>query len=142
MLPFCGYHMGDYFRHWIGIGQRSQAEKLPKFFLVNWFRRSAKGKFLWPGYGENSRVLAWIFDQCDGVPGRSLETPIGIMPTPGAITPPAGVSAEDMRELLAVDTAGWRKELSDIEANHYPIFKDKLPSELAAELAALKTRLQ
>jgi phosphoenolpyruvate carboxykinase (GTP) len=141
MLPFCGYHMGDYFRHWIGIGQRAAASKLPKLFLVNWFRRSAKGKFLWPGYGENSRVLAWIFDQCDGIPGQSLETPIGIMPTPEAITPPAGVSAEDMNELLAVDVAGWRKELADIEANHYPLFKGRLPPELASELADLKRRL-
>ncbi|MBN1607213.1 MAG: phosphoenolpyruvate carboxykinase (GTP) [Polyangiaceae bacterium] len=142
MLPFCGYHMGDYFRHWIGIGQRTEASKLPMVFLVNWFRRSAKGKFLWPGYGENSRVLAWIFDQCDGVPGKSIETPIGIVPVPDAITPPDGVSADDMRELLAVDVAGWRKELADIEAHHYPTFEDRLPAELAAELAALKQRLQ
>ncbi len=141
MLPFCGYHMGDYFRHWIGIGQRGDKAKLPKFFLVNWFRRSASGKFLWPGYGENSRVLAWIFDQCDGVTGRSVETPIGIMPSADAIAPPPGVSAKDLAELLAVDKVGWKKELEDIEANHYPLFKERLPAELAAELAALKSRL-
>ena len=130
MLPFCGYHMGDYFRHWLGIGQRDDASKLPKLFIVNWFREDADGKWLWPGYGENSRVLAWIFDQCAGVPGQSVETAIGVMPTADAIARPAAVSAADMRELLAVDAAGWRKELADIEANHYPSFKHKLPAEL------------
>jgi len=141
MLPFCGYHMGDYLRHWIGIGRRSDAVKLPKFFLVNWFRRDGDGRFLWPGYGENSRVLAWIFDQCEGASGRSVDTPIGIMPTAEAVTRPAGVAEQDMRELLSVDVAGWKKELADVEANHYPIFKDKLPAELVAELQALKARL-
>jgi phosphoenolpyruvate carboxykinase (GTP) len=141
MLPFCGYHMGDYLRHWIRMGQSNQAAALPKFFLVNWFRKGADGKFLWPGYGDNSRVLAWVFDQCDGVSGKSVETPIGQMPTPEAIARPDGVSTEAMRELLAVDVAGWRKELDDVESNHYPIFKDKLPAELAEELRALKGRL-
>jgi phosphoenolpyruvate carboxykinase (GTP) len=141
MLPFCGYHMGDYLRHWIGIGQRGDADKLPKLFVVNWFRRSGDGKYLWPGYGENSRVLAWIFDQCDGAPGQAVETPIGMVPAADAIAPPPGVSAADMRELLAVDVADWRKELADIEANHYPVFGDRLPAELTAELSALKTRL-
>jgi phosphoenolpyruvate carboxykinase (GTP) len=142
MLPFCGYHMGDYLRHWIGLGRRADAAALPKFFLVNWFRGNGEGRFLWPGYGENSRVLAWIFDQCDAAPGRAVETPIGIMPTGDAISRPDGVSADDMRELLNVDVAGWQKELADIQANHYPLFKDRLPAELAAELVALKGRLE
>ncbi len=142
MLPFCGYHMGDYLRHWIAIGQRGDAAKLPKLFFVNWFRRNADGRFLWPGYGENSRVLAWIFAQCDGVPGRSLDTPIGIMPTADAIAPPPGVSADDMNELLSVDLAGWRQELADIRAKHYPIFGDRLPPELSAELDTLARRLE
>jgi len=141
MLPFCGYHMGDYLRHWIAVGQRGQGARLPRFFTVNWFRRGADGKLLWPGYGENSRVLAWIFDRCDGAPGQAEDTPIGAMPSPGAIAAPVGVPDEAMRELLALDVAGWRRELDDIEAKHYPIFKDKLPPELAAELAALKERL-
>jgi phosphoenolpyruvate carboxykinase (GTP) len=142
MLPFCGYHMGDYLRHWIGIGRRSDTAGLPKFFLVNWFRRGADGKFLWPGYGENGRVLAWIFDQCEGATGQAVETPIGILPTPEAITRPDGVSEADMRELLAVDLPGWQKELDDVRSNHYPIFKDRLSAELAAELSSLESRLQ
>jgi phosphoenolpyruvate carboxykinase (GTP) len=141
MLPFCGYHMGDYLRHWIRIGQRRDAAGLPKFFLVNWFRKNAEGKFLWPGYGDNSRVLAWIFDQCDGVAGQSVETPIGLMPSLESIARPEGVSIEDMRELLAVDAAGWKRELADVEHHHYPIFKDRLPAELVAELENLKGRL-
>lgn len=141
MLPFCGYNMGEYFQHWINIGQKSDASKLPKIFFVNWFRKTKEGKWLWPGYGENSRVLAWIFGQCDGVSGKSQETPIGVMPTLDAIDLPEGVTQEDMAELLSVDVEGWKAELADVEANHYPKFGDKLPKELADQIAALKTRL-
>ena len=141
MLPFCGYHMGDYFKHWLTLGAKADASKLPKIFFVNWFRKTEDGKWLWPGYGDNSRVLAWIFGQCDGVAGQSVETPIGIMPTIDAISRPDGVTEDDMKELLAVDVEGWKKELEDIEANHYPIFKDRLPQELRDEIAALKKRL-
>ena len=141
MLPFCGYNMGDYFAHWIKLGASADQSKLPKIFFVNWFRKTSEGKWLWPGYGDNSRVLAWIFGQCDGVEGKSVETPIGIMPTVDGIERPDGVTEEDMQELLAVDVEGWKKELADVEANHYPKFGDKLPKELKDQIAALKTRL-
>ncbi|MDR3172443.1 MAG: phosphoenolpyruvate carboxykinase (GTP), partial [Treponema sp.] len=140
MLPFCGYHMGDYFKHWISIGQKGDPDKLPKIFFVNWFRKSPEGKFIWPGYGENSRVLAWIFDRCDGK-GKSVDTPIGILPTPDAIERPEGVSESDMAEILKVDIEGWKAEIADVRQNHYPKFGDKLPKELYSELEAIEHRL-
>ncbi len=139
MLPFCGYHMGDYFAHWVRMGKDNPNTNI-KFFFVNWFRKTEDGKWLWPGYGENSRVLKWVFEQCDGA-GKSVETAIGIMPTPDAIDLPAGVTVEDMKELLSVDLDGWKKELAAIKADHYAMFGDKLPKELRAELAALEARL-
>jgi phosphoenolpyruvate carboxykinase (GTP) len=109
MLPFCGYHMGDYFKHWIKLGQKTEAagnvEKLPKIFFTNWFRKDKDGNFMWPGYGENSRALAWVFDRCDDK-DNYVETPIGNLPEPGAIEPPAGVNAEIMKELCSVDIEG------------------------------------
>ena len=140
MLPFCGYHMGDYFAHWIKMGERTPAASQPKFFFVNWFRKTIDGRWLWPGYGENSRVLKWIFERCDGK-GKEVETPIGIMPAPDAIDRPAGVTEDDMRELLAVDVAGWKAELEGIKAEHYPKFGSKLPRELSEQLDALSMRL-
>jgi phosphoenolpyruvate carboxykinase (GTP) len=141
MLPFCGYHMGDYFKHWVTIGKKAKdPDKLPKIFFVNWFRKDDSGKFIWPGYGENSRVLAWIFDRCDGK-GKSVDTSIGVLPTPDAIERPAGVSESDMAEILKVDTEGWKAEIADVRANHYPKFGDKLPQELNAELDAIEKRL-
>ncbi|MHC6203231.1 phosphoenolpyruvate carboxykinase (GTP) [Breznakiellaceae bacterium SP9] len=140
MLPFCGYHMGDYFKHWLKIGASHDESKLPKIFFVNWFRKSDEGKFLWPGYGENSRVLAWIFDRCDGK-GASVDTPIGILPTLDAIARPEGVSESAMKEILDVDIEGWKKEIADVRKNHYPKFGDKLPKELYAELDAIEKRL-
>jgi phosphoenolpyruvate carboxykinase (GTP) len=143
MLPFCGYHMGDYFNHWIKLGKKAEAEgngdKLPKIFFCNWFRKK-DDKFIWPGYGENSRALAWVFDRCDGK-DNCVETPIGNLPKPGSIDAPAGVSAEDMAELCKVDTEGWKKEIADVRANHYPKFGNKLPKELYAELDAIEKRL-
>lgn len=141
MLPFCGYNMGDYFQHWINIGKKAaDASKLPKIFFVNWFRKK-DGKFVWPGFGENSRVLKWIFEQSDGT-GKSQDTPIGLMPTVDAIDRPAGLSDEDMKEILAVDKEGWLKEIEDIRQNHYPKFGDKLPKELSEQLDALEKRLK
>ncbi|MDI9386169.1 MAG: phosphoenolpyruvate carboxykinase (GTP) [Spirochaetota bacterium] len=140
MLPFCGYNMGEYFQHWINVGNKSTEDKLPKIFFVNWFRRDADNKFMWPGYGDNSRVLAWIFDRCDNK-DVAVETEIGYMPKDGAINVDGlDVSAETMKELLSVDVEGWKKELADIKANHYPKF-DNMPKELLAELAALEERL-
>lgn len=141
MLPFCGYHMGDYFKHWINIGKKTSEDKLPKIFFVNWFRKTSDGKWLWPGYGENSRVLAWIFERCDGT-GKAVDTPIGYMPTIDAIQRPEGVSEADMKELLSVDIEGWKKEIADIRENHYPKFGSKLPKELWDELDAIEKRLQ
>ena len=103
MLPFCGYNMADYFAHWLKVGQREGAE-LPRVFYVNWFRKDADGKFLWPGFGENSRVLEWVFRRCEGA-ADAVETPIGLLPTEGAInTDGLNVSDEAMEELLSVDT--------------------------------------
>lgn len=140
MLPFCGYNMGDYFKHWITVGSKSTEDKLPKIFFVNWFRKTKEGKWLWPGYGENSRVLKWIFERCDGE-GKFQETAIGVMPTVDAIDRPNGVSEEDMKELLSLDKEGWKAEIADVRANHYPTFGDHLPKELMSELEAIEKRL-
>jgi phosphoenolpyruvate carboxykinase (GTP) len=140
MFPFCGYHMGDYFGHWIQMGNRTPLAAQPKFFFVNWFRKTKEGKWLWPGYGENSRVLRWIFERCDGA-GKAVETAIGLMPPADAIEPPAGVSAEDMKQLLEVDVAGWNAEVHDIMSSHYPKFGSKLPRELQDQLEELRERL-
>jgi len=141
MLPFCGYHMGDYFTHWINIAKKTSADKLPKIFFVNWFRKSADGKFLWPGYGENSRVLKWIFERTEGT-GSAVETAIGYLPTADAIdTTGLKVSKEDMEELLKVKNDEWLKEVELIK-EHYTQFGNRLPKELNEELAALEARLK
>jgi phosphoenolpyruvate carboxykinase (GTP) len=140
MLPFCGYNMGDYFAHWISMAKKTTEDKLPKIFYVNWFRKNEAGKFIWPGYGENSRVLAWVFDRCDGA-DNAIDTPIGYMPKPGALNIDGlNVTADDMAKITAVDIEGWKKELADIRENHYSKF-DRLPKELSDELAALEARL-
>jgi phosphoenolpyruvate carboxykinase (GTP) len=142
MLPFCGYNMGDYFQHWINVGKAATDEsKLPKIFYVNWFRKTEDGKWLWPGFGENSRVLKWVFEACDGT-AKSVDTPIGIMPTADAIDLPEGVSEEDMRELLSVDVDGWLREVEDVRTNHYPKFGDHLPKELSSFLDQLEAKLK
>jgi phosphoenolpyruvate carboxykinase (GTP) len=142
MLPFCGYHMGDYMKHWIETGAKTTPDKLPKIFSVNWFRKTPDGKWLWPGYGENSRVLKWIFERCAGE-GKAVETEIGYMPTPDAIdiSGLSGVSAQDMEELLTVDKKGWLHEV-DLIREHYATFGDRLPAELTRELEALEKRLK
>jgi len=141
MLPFCGYHMGDYFTHWIDIAKKTSADKLPKIFYVNWFRKSADGKFLWPGYGENSRVLKWIFERTEGT-ASAVETSIGYLPTVDAIdTEGLKVSKTDMEELLKVKNDEWLKEVELIK-EHYAKFGDRLPKELNEELAALEARLK
>ncbi len=140
MLPFCGYNMGDYFGHWLKVGAATEASKLPKIFYVNWFRKSPEGKFLWPGYGENSRVLAWIFERCaDTTPG--VETPIGLLPKPGALAIDGlGISDAAIEDLLAVDVEAWKAELPLI-AQHFDTFRDALPDELRQQLQALEQRL-
>ena len=140
MLPFCGYNMGDYFSHWLKIGTKSAPDKLPKIFYVNWFRKTPDGKWLWPGYGENSRVLKWIFERTDGS-GKAQETPIGFVPVPDAIDVSGlSISRDNMVELLKVDVNEWKKELDTIK-EHYQKFGDRLPKALWDELAALETRL-
>jgi phosphoenolpyruvate carboxykinase (GTP) len=141
MLPFCGYHMADYFGHWLRIGERKGA-KLPLIFNVNWFRKGDDGKFLWPGYGENSRVLAWVFRRCEGK-ADAVETPIGLVPPVGE----GGIdidgldaTAETMETLLEVDVEGWCEQLPQMR-EHYALFGDKLPQELQDELDALVKRL-
>ena len=141
MLPFCGYNMGEYFQHWISLGAKVDQSKLPEIFYVNWFRKTADDKWLWPGYGENSRVLKWVFERCAG-DGEAVESPIGWIPTPEAIERPEGVSEADMAELLAIDREGWLKEMESVRNEHFPKFGDKLPGELAAELDSLEQRLK
>jgi phosphoenolpyruvate carboxykinase (GTP) len=140
MLPFCGYHMGDYFGHWLEIGQQTDVAKRPRFFYVNWFRKGADGKFLWPGFGDNSRVLAWIFDRVSGR-GDAVDTPIGRLPAPGALpTDGLALSAAELAELLDVDVEAWRGEVPLIE-EHFAKFGDHLPVALSEQLEQLDKRL-
>ena len=141
MLPFCGYNMGDYFAHWVRVGETGDVDKLPKIFHVNWFRKDANGKFLWPGYGENSRVLAWVFDRCEADGAAADETPIGAIPPAGAIDATGlGLDGAAMAELLAVDVEAWKAEVPLVE-EHFARFGDHLPTELTEELGALRERL-
>ncbi len=140
MLPFCGYNMADYFEHWLEIGRRGDTSKLPRIFYVNWFRKDAEGRFLWPGFGENSRVLEWIFRRCAGDAG-ARETPIGLIPSPGDLyTGGLDVSAEDLAEVVAVDPDALREQLPQLK-EHLAQFGDRLPDELQAQLEALERRL-
>lgn len=140
MLPFCGYHMGDYFAHWLSMASRREDAQLPRVYMVNWFRRGEDGAFLWPGYGENSRVLAWIFRRCQGQ-ADAVDTPIGRVPAPDAIdTSGLDIDEQTMRELLRVDPAEWRAQLPQIE-EHYARFGDRLPAALRAQLEGLERRL-
>jgi phosphoenolpyruvate carboxykinase (GTP) len=141
MLPFCGYNMADYFGHWLKIGAATDAEKLPKIFYVNWFRQDADGNFLWPGYGENSRVLEWVFERVSGR-AEAVETPAGWVPAPGEIDiEGVDVSKEDIEELLRVDPDEWRAEVPLIR-EHYALFGDRLPHELAEAIDTLDRRLR
>jgi phosphoenolpyruvate carboxykinase (GTP) len=138
MLPFCGYNMGDYFAHWLSFSKRSQ--NLPKVYFVNWFRKDAKGRWLWPGYGENSRVLKWICERVEGT-AAAEKTAIGNLPAAGSVdTSGLNVPAEDMKALSSVDTEGWKKEANDI-AGYYTKFDGRLPEALKTQLDGLKQRL-
>ena len=141
MLPFCGYNMGDYFAHWLEMGKNTDASKLPKIFYVNWFRKDADGGWLWPGFGENSRVLKWIVERVSGQ-GEAVETPIGYLPEFGAIdTSGLDVTDEQMTELLDVDVEEWLNEIESIR-EHYARFEETLPEALSDELASLEARLR
>jgi phosphoenolpyruvate carboxykinase (GTP) len=140
MLPFCGYNFGDYFAHWLDIAHATEQSKLPKIFYVNWFRKDADGKWLWPGFGDNSRVLEWVFERCDGG-GDAVESPIGILPGKNGIsTDGLDVSDADMAELLRVDVDEWKAELPDIRA-HFETYGERMPKELWAQYEALEKRL-
>jgi len=143
MLPFCGYHMADYFAHWLKIGEKGAAKgNLPKIFCVNWFRKNAEGKFMWPGFGDNSRPLAWVFGRCAGT-ADGVDTAIGTLPTAEGIDRTGiedEVTAADLEQLLAVDVEGWKNELAMIK-EHYAKFGDKLPAALVKQLEALEARL-
>ena len=140
MLPFCGYNMADYFGHWLSVGASADPDKLPKIFYVNWFRRDADGHLVWPGFGENSRVLEWVFERSAGR-GRAEETPVGYIPASGALhTEGLDVSPENLGRLLMVDPSEWRDELPLI-GEHFAQFGDHLPDELRRQLASLSDRL-
>ena len=140
MLPFCGYNMADYFAHWLDIGTRTEPDKLPRIFYVNWFRKDPSGRWLWPGYGENSRVLKWVFERVQGT-GGALDTPIGRVPAPGAIDVSGlDISGDDLDALAEVSRDDWMAEVRLIR-EHFAIFGDRLPSRLSEEVDKLEQRL-
>ena len=140
MLPFCGYNMADYWGHWLNLGKK-QHVKMPKIYYVNWFRKNEAGKFMWPGFGENSRVLKWVFERCNGT-AEAVETAIGYMPTLDAIDfDGLDMAEEDIANLMRVDVDGWLAELPGIE-EYYATFGDHLPEELTHQVNALRERLE
>jgi phosphoenolpyruvate carboxykinase (GTP) len=138
MLPFCGYNMGDYFGHWLHMG--TAVKNPPKIFHVNWFRQNDAGKFIWPGFGENMRVLRWVLERCEGK-GQAAESPIGMLPTAGAIDRD-GIDVDDatMKELASVSKDDWRKEAEGV-GEFYAKFGARLPAEMERQRAALVKRL-
>jgi len=138
MLPFCGYHMGDYFKHWLDIGAKNSGAKLPGFYYVNWFRKNAANKWLWPGFGDNVRVLKWIFEHKEK---DAVDTLIGKVPTPAGLDlSNLNIPAVHLKELLTVDESQWKTEVREIE-QYYSTFNDKIPIQLRNELKNLKKRL-
>jgi len=140
MLPFMGYNVGDYINHWLSIGAQADPEKLPRMFWVNWFRKDADGSFLWPGFGENSRVLKWVLERIDGTAGAT-ETPIGNVPT-AADLDLSGLDLDDgdLSELLSVDAEAWAHEVALIE-NHFAFIGERLPQAMLTQLENLRSRL-
>ena len=140
MLPFCGYNVGDYFAHWLKLGEQADADKLPKIFYVNWFRKGDDGHFMWPGFGENSRVLEWVFRRCDG-DAEAVETPIGLVPAAGSLNVDGlEIDADDLEALLTVDEAAVAAEIDQVRG-HLDSVGDSLPGTLRDELTALEQRL-
>jgi phosphoenolpyruvate carboxykinase (GTP) len=138
MKPFAGYNFGDYWRHWLDMGRR--LKNPPRLFHVNWFRRDAKGAFLWPGYGDNLRVIEWILKRCAGYAGAD-ESPIGYLPKPGDLNlQGVNVTPDTMKELLAVQPGAWRKETAEMR-QYLQEFGDRAPAEMRAELEAIEKRL-
>ena len=140
MLPFCGYNYGDYFAHWLSIGAKADPSNLPKIFFVNWFRRDEDGRFLWPGFGENSRVLKWVFDRVDGK-SEAVETPIGLLPAEGALdTNGLEIDDADLEAILSVDVDGWKSAIPEIR-EHLSRFEPRIPSALPAAVDRLESAL-
>jgi phosphoenolpyruvate carboxykinase (GTP) len=140
MLPFCGYNMGDYFSHWLTMGAKADAAKLPGIYFVNWFRKGEDGKFVWPGYGENARVLKWIFERLEGR-ADAVDTPIGRLPTPDSLdTSGLDLTPAQLEFLLTVDPVVWTEEAALIPAA-YEKFGDRMPQALWDQHEALVARL-
>ena len=140
MLPFCGYNYGDYFAHWLSMGTKADPSNLPKIFFVNWFRRDEDGRFLWPGFGENSRVLKWVFDRVDGN-SDVVETPIGLLPADGALdTSGLDIDPDDLEAILSVDVDGWKSAIPEIR-EHLSRFEPRLPDALPAAVDRLESAL-
>jgi phosphoenolpyruvate carboxykinase (GTP) len=140
MLPFCGYNMADYFSHWLSVGSKTSAAKLPQIFFVNWFRRDNDGRFLWPGYGENSRVLKWIFERLEGK-ADARKTAIGFLPATDSLdTDGLGINTADLEAITSLDTDGWREAVPQIR-EHFAIFGDRLPAKLHDSLNSLESAL-
>jgi phosphoenolpyruvate carboxykinase (GTP) len=141
MLPFCGYNMADYFGHWLKVGQQLRFDRAPRIFQVNWFRKGTDGRFLWPGFGDNSRVIDWIIRRIEGEVG-AIESPIGRLPNAEDLDLDGiEVSQTDLDELFAVDPQLWLQE-ADLTEEFYRTFDGRVPAPLWAELAALRYRLQ
>jgi phosphoenolpyruvate carboxykinase (GTP) len=140
MLPFCGYNYADYFAHWLSMEKATDPANLPKIFFVNWFRRDDDGRYLWPGFGENSRVLKWVFDRVDGT-ADAIDTPIGKLPTKEALdTDGLEVADADLETILSVDVEGWTAAIPQIR-EHYARFGDRLPAALSVEVDTLEAKL-
>jgi phosphoenolpyruvate carboxykinase (GTP) len=140
MLPFCGYNMADYFKHWLQVGTKTEASKLPQIFFVNWFRRDEDGRFMWPGYGENSRVLKWVFERLNGT-AQADKTAIGYLPNATSLdTTGLQINEADLQAITSVDVDGWREAVPQIR-DHYAAFGDRLPNELTTALDALESSL-
>ena len=140
MLPFCGYNMADYFKHWLQVGTKTEASKLPQIFFVNWFRRDEDGRFMWPGYGENSRVLKWVFERLNGT-AEADKTAIGYLPNATSLdTTGMQINEADLQAITSVDVDGWREAVPQIR-DHYAAFGDRLPIELATALDSLESSL-
>ncbi|MGC6397790.1 MAG: phosphoenolpyruvate carboxykinase (GTP) [Ilumatobacteraceae bacterium] len=140
MLPFCGYNYGDYFAHWLSMGTKADPSNLPKIFFVNWFRRDEDGRFLWPGFGENSRVLKWVFDRVDGN-SDVVETPIGLLPADGSLdTTGLDIDSADLEAILSVDVDGWKSAIPEIR-EHLSRFEPRLPDALPAAVDRLESAL-
>jgi|ERR1711916_112811 len=144
MLPFCGYNMGDYFQHWINMGKKTENAKLPKVFMVNWFRQDPdSGDFLWPGFGDNARVLKWIHERCNNNDSIAKDSPIGIVPADGALdTSDLDIPQDVLNTLLEVDVDAWKAEVDSSAEYLTSTFGSKLPEELLDQIKSIKSRLE